>query len=51
MKSKSQTWWLVPKILALGRLRQEVYWLVLCVNLTEVRVIEEEGDSVEEMPP
>jgi|UPI00001E8965 hypothetical protein len=27
-----------------------VYWLVLWVNLTEVRVIREE-DSVEKMPP
>jgi hypothetical protein len=28
-----------------------MYWLVLCVNLTQVGVITEKGVSVEEMPP
>jgi hypothetical protein len=28
-----------------------VYWLVLCVNLTQAGVITEKGASVEEMPP
>jgi hypothetical protein len=28
-----------------------VYWLVLCVNLTQVEVITEKGASLEEMPP
>lgn len=28
-----------------------MYWQVLCVNLTHIRVIREEGDSVEEMHP
>ena len=27
------------------------YFMVLCVNLTQARVIGEEGASVEEMPP
>jgi hypothetical protein len=27
-----------------------VYWLVLCVNLTQAGVITEKRDSVEEMP-
>jgi hypothetical protein len=27
------------------------YWLVLCVNLTQARVITEKGVSGEEMPP
>jgi hypothetical protein len=29
----------------------EVYWLVLCVNLTQAGVITEKGASIEEMPP
>jgi hypothetical protein len=29
---------------------QELYWLVLCVNLTQARVITEKGTSLEEMP-
>jgi hypothetical protein len=28
-----------------------VYWLVLCVNLTQAEVITEKGASLEEMPP
>jgi hypothetical protein len=28
-----------------------VYWLVLCVNLTQAEVIKEKGASVGEMPP
>jgi hypothetical protein len=28
-----------------------VYWLVLCVNLTQAGVITEKGASLEEMPP
>jgi hypothetical protein len=28
-----------------------LYWLVLCVNLTQAGVITEKGASVEEMPP
>jgi hypothetical protein len=28
-----------------------VYWLVLCVNLTQIGVITEEGASVGEVPP
>jgi hypothetical protein len=28
-----------------------LHWLVLCDNLTQTRVIREEGASVEEMPP
>jgi hypothetical protein len=28
-----------------------VYWLVLCVNLTQAGIITEKGASVEEMPP
>jgi hypothetical protein len=28
-----------------------LYWFVLCVNLTQARVIREEGASVEKMPP
>jgi hypothetical protein len=28
-----------------------LYWLVLCVNLTQGRVITEKGASLREMPP
>ena len=28
-----------------------LYWLVLCVNLTQAGVITEKGASLEEMPP
>ena len=28
-----------------------VYWLVLCVNLTQAAVITEKGASLQEMPP
>ena len=28
-----------------------LYWLVLCVNLTQAGVITEEGVSLQEMPP
>ena len=28
-----------------------VYWLVLCVNLTQARIITEKGVSVGEVPP
>ena len=28
-----------------------LYWLVLCVNLTQAGVITEKGTSVEEVPP
>jgi hypothetical protein len=28
-----------------------VYWLILCINLTQARVITEKGASLEEMPP
>jgi hypothetical protein len=28
-----------------------MYWLVLCVNLTQAGVITEKGASVREMPP
>jgi hypothetical protein len=28
-----------------------LYWLVLCVNLTQAGVITEKGASVEEVPP
>jgi hypothetical protein len=28
-----------------------LYWLVLCVNLTQASVITEKGASLEEMPP
>jgi hypothetical protein len=38
---------LITGVLADG----EVYWLVLCVNLTQAGVITEMGASVEEMPP
>ena len=31
--------------------RGQLYWLVLCVNLTQAGVITEKGASVEEMPP
>jgi hypothetical protein len=31
--------------------RSQVYWLVLCVNLTQAGVITEKGASVGEMPP
>jgi hypothetical protein len=31
--------------------KYRVYWLVLCVNLTQARAIREEEASVEEMPP
>jgi hypothetical protein len=31
--------------------RTSVYWLVLCVNLTQTGVITEKGASLEEMPP
>jgi hypothetical protein len=30
--------------------RGNIYWLVLCINLTQARIIREEA-SVEEMPP
>jgi hypothetical protein len=30
---------------------EELYWLVLCVNLTQAGVITEKGASFEEMPP
>ena len=29
----------------------KLYWLVLCVNLTQAEAIREEGASAEEMPP
>ena len=32
-------------------LKLELYWLVLCVNLTLAGVITEKGASVVEMPP
>jgi hypothetical protein len=28
-----------------------LYWLVMCVNLTQAGVITEKGASLEEMPP
>jgi hypothetical protein len=28
-----------------------LYWLVLCVNLTQAGVVTEKGASLEEMPP
>jgi hypothetical protein len=28
-----------------------LHWLVLCVNLTQARVITEKGASLKEMPP
>jgi hypothetical protein len=28
-----------------------LYWLVLCVNLTQTGIITEKGASLEEMPP
>jgi hypothetical protein len=31
--------------------RGQLYWLVLCVNLSQAGVITEKGASVEEMPP
>jgi hypothetical protein len=31
--------------------RGQLYWLVLCVNLTQVGVITEKGASGEEMSP
>lgn len=31
--------------------RGNMYWLVLFVNLTQARIIREEGTSFEEMPP
>jgi hypothetical protein len=31
--------------------RGPLYWLVLCVNLTQAGVITGKGASVEEMPP
>ena len=27
------------------------YWLILCVNLIQARIVREKGGSVEEMPP
>jgi hypothetical protein len=30
---------------------ETLYWLVLCVNLTQTVVTTEKGDLVEEMPP
>jgi len=30
---------------------RDLYWLVLCVNLTQAGVITEKGASLEEMPP
>ena len=30
---------------------EEVYWLVICVKLTQARAAEEEGSSPEKMPP
>jgi hypothetical protein len=35
----------------LTTLRKSVYWLVLCVNLTQAGVTTEKGASVEEMLP
>jgi hypothetical protein len=29
----------------------QMYWLVLCVNLTQTGIITEKGASLEEMPP
>jgi hypothetical protein len=42
-----------PEVLLLSRivLATLVYWLVLCVNLTQAGVITEKGASLEEMPP
>jgi hypothetical protein len=31
--------------------RSQLYWLVICVNLTQAGVITEKEASVEEMPP
>jgi hypothetical protein len=31
--------------------RGQLYWLVLCVNLTQAGVITEKGAFLEEMPP
>ena len=31
--------------------RHRLYWVVLCINLTQARVITEKGASLEEMPP
>jgi hypothetical protein len=33
------------------RKQNKMYWLVLCVNLTQAGVITEKGASLEEMPP
>jgi hypothetical protein len=38
----------LPFLIAVG---WAVYWLVLCVNLTQAGVITEKGVSLEEMPP
>ena len=35
----------------LEEVKGSLYWLVLCVNLTQAGVITEKGASVEEMPP
>jgi hypothetical protein len=39
------------KIEKLAKNLLSVYWLVLCVNLTQTGVITEKGASVGEMPP
>lgn len=37
------------KLLSFGKTCYTLYWLVLCVNLTQARVIREEGASIEEL--
>jgi hypothetical protein len=32
-------------------IRGQLYWLVLCVNLTQAGVITEKGASIGEVPP
>jgi hypothetical protein len=41
---------LTPEVTAETR-KQKLYWLVLCVNLTQSGVIKKKGASLEEMPP
>jgi hypothetical protein len=40
----------IPR-LVLNNFKRCLYWLVLCVNLTQVGVITEKGASVGEVPP
>ena len=35
----------------MGTIGEILYWLVLCINLTQAGVITKKGASLEEMPP